>query len=89
MQKSGAPATVFECYSEINAIEMVDNPEYRKKVEAQLNRRNLKTINCKGYIGTVSKNERTGEYELKFDKMALSAVMDYETREAQKEGESR
>ena len=67
---------------------MADNMEYRKKVEEQLNRLNVKTINCKGYIGTVVKNKE-GKYELKFDKMALSAVVDYEKKEAQKEGEER
>ena len=87
--KDGAPATILECYSEINFSEMADNEKYRKKVEEQLNRANIKTINCKGYIGTVGKDEKTGEYDVKFDKMALSAVIDYENKEMQKEGDYR
>ena len=87
--KDGAPATILECYSEINSIEMVDNEEYRKKVEEQLNRRNIKTINCRGYIGTVRKDDKTGEYDVDFDKIALSAVMDYEKSREERKGESR
>ena len=84
MQKNGEPATIFECYSEINAVEMANNKEYREKVERQLNRLNIKTINCKGYIGTVIKDEETEQYDVKFDKIALSAVMDYENRGIEK-----
>ena len=87
--KEGAPVTVFECYSEINAVEMVDDEEYRRMVVEQLKKGNVQAINCKGYIGTVIKDQETGEYEVDFDKTALSAVVDYEKDKGSRGGESR
>ena len=85
--KENHPSSTFECYSEINGVMMANDEEYRKKVAEQLNKMNIKAINCSGYIGTVAKNKENLNYEVSFDDIALSAVIDYEKREREKDGE--
>lgn len=83
------PASIFECYSNINSIVLADSEEYRNAIKEQLNRLNVKRINCRGYIGTLAKNEKTQKYQVNFDKVALSAVMDYEQSVKEKGGDPR
>lgn len=87
--KGDVPASIFECYSNIDSIMLVDNPEYREAVKKHFDKNNILKLHSKGYAGTIRKNDQTNEYEFVIDKIALSAVMDYEKSIREKEGEQK
>lgn len=85
--KGDRPAITFECYSNIDAILLADDKDYRELVDRSLNKFNIRRINCNGYIGEFTKDKETDKYKVSFDKLALSAVMDFENE--QKKGNER
>lgn len=87
--KGDVPASIFECYSNIDSIMLADNQEYREAVKKHFDKNNILKLHSKGYAGTIRKNDQTNEYEFVIDKIALSAVMDYEKSIREKEGEQK